>query len=209
MKFLVPALLLCATLAFAQFDFDDDEWANFDFRHAGLTQIEFQNVKESGMGKEKLMYLLEIGIRPSTYLQEPWKNLGVSESEWLSQREKGMEDADIDRTYRNYGGDQSAAYLSFLIPSYYHWKTGDMAMAMAIDILWLTSVGVTVFLWNKGSTDNQWVYGAGAIGLVHIFSGATALLSTQWDNNPDARNFSWGILPTGKNSVAAAAAFRF
>jgi len=203
----VSAVLFCASVAFAQFE--DDEWANFDYSHAGLTQTEFQNVKESGMSKEKLMHLLEIGIRPAVYLLEPWKDLGVSEREWLSERASGMSDADIDRTYKNQAGDQGLAYWSFLVPSLYHWSTDDIAMAIAIDALWVSAVGLTIFLYKTSdSGGNEWVYGLMGVVGVHLFSGITALIATQWDNNPDARDFSWGIMPTGKG-IAAAAAFRF
>ena len=201
----VSAVLFCASVAFAQFE--DDEWSDFDYSHAGLTQAEFQNVKESGMSKKKLMHLLEIGIRPSVYLLEPWKDLGVSETEWLSERASGMSDADIDRTYKNQAGDQGMAYLSFLVPSLYQWNTEQTAKAVAMDVLWVSTVGLTVFLAKSGDAD-EWVYGLLGIAAVHLWSGGDALLSTQWDNNPDAKDFSWGIMPTGKG-IAAAAVLRF
>lgn len=206
-KFLFPIIALCFSVSFAQFD--DDEWADFDYKHAGLSQIEFQSIKESGMNKEKLMYLLEIGVRPIEYLKEPWKNLGVSESEWLDQRSKGMEDSDIDRTYKNYSGSQGTAYLSFLLPSFYQWDTDQMAKAIGMNILEASFIGLTVFLKNSGDFEKQWVYGLGLIGAVHLWSGIDAIVSTQWDSNPDAKEFSWGIVPTGKDSFAAAAIFRF
>jgi hypothetical protein len=215
-KILVIIMAFCASLAFAQFDEDeagggssgDDEWAEFDYKHAGLSQIEFQNIKEYGMTKAKLLHLLEIGIRPSEYLKEPWKNLGVSENEWISERGKGMEDGDIDRTYKNQAGDQGLAYLSILVPSLYQWSTDQMAKAIAMDVMWAASVGVTVFL-AKTEDTNMWVYSAVAVGLVHVWSFTDAIVSTQWDNNPDARNFSWGIVPTGKKSFVAGALFKF
>ena len=206
-KFLFPVIALCFSMSFAQFE--DDEWADFDYEHAGLTQTEFQNVKEAGISKEKLMHLLEIGVRPSVYLKDPWKDLGVSESEWLEQRANGMEDSEIDRTYKNQAGSQGLAYLSFLLPSLYQWDTEQTAKAVAMNILEACTIGLTIFLATNGSTKGQWVYGAGSIVAVHIWSGADAVLTSQWDNNPDARNFSWGIIPTGKKSFAAAATLRF
>jgi len=208
-KLLLLVIALCFSVSFAQFE--DDEWADFDYQHAGLSQVEFQKVKESGMSKEKLLHLLEIGVRPGTYLQEPWKDLGVSESEWLEQRANGMEDADIDRTYKNNSGNQGLAYLSFLVPSLYQWKTDDMITAIAIDVLWASAVGITVFLFNAdtGGENRGIQIGIPCIAAVHLFSGVDALLATMWDNNPTAKTFSWGIVPTGKNGFAAAAALRF
>jgi hypothetical protein len=209
-KLLLPVIALCFSLSFAQSD-DEDEWAEFDYQHAGLSQIEFQKVKESGMGKQKLLHLLEIGVRPGVYLQEPWKDLDVSESEWLEQRASGMEDADIDRTYKNNTGNQGAAYLSFLLPSFYQWQTDDMVKAIAMDVSAAFAYGILIFLATSSSGDdsNPWVYALIPVGAVHLWSGIDALLATQWDNNPGAKSFSWGIVPTGKKGFFAGAAFKF
>jgi len=209
-KLLLPIIALCFSLSFAQSD-DDDEWADFDYQHAGLSQVEFQKVKESGMTKKKLLHLLEIGVRPGTYLQEPWNDLGVSENEWLEQRASGMEDADIDRTYKNNTGNQGAAYLSFLLPSYYQWKTDEMAKAIAMNVLEVTFIAFTVFLYREDvGGENSWIQiGLPLIGAVHLWSGIDALLATQWDNNPTAKSFSWGIVPTGNKSFVAGATLRF
>ena len=203
-KLLLPVVALCFSISFAQPE--DDEWADFDYQHVGLSQTEFQGLKEAGMSKEKLMYLLEIGIRPLDYLKEPWKDLGVSEEEWLKERTGGMEDSDIDRTYKYQSGNQGIAYLSFLVPSLYQWSEGKIAYAITMDILWLTFVPVTIFVF-EGKDRIQ--FGLPLIAAVHLWSGAHAVLSTLWDNNPDARNFSWGIMPTGKGSFATFATFRF
>jgi len=197
-------------MSFAQSD-DDDEWADFDYQHAGLSQVEYQKVKESGMSKKKLLHLLEIGVRPGTYLQEPWKDLDVSESEWLEQRASGMEDADIDRTYKNNSGNQGLAYLSFLLPSYYQWKTDEMAKAIAMNVLEASFIGLTVFLYKSDSGgENSWIQiGIPFIAINHLWSGIDALLATMWDNNPTAKGFSWGIVPTGNKSFVAGATLRF
>jgi hypothetical protein len=206
-KLLLPVIALCFSVSFAQFE--DDEWADFDYQHAGLSQIEFQNIKESGMSKEKLLHLLEIGVRPGVYLKEPWKDLGVSEKEWLEQRAEGMDDADIDRTYKNYSGNQSLAYLSFLLPSLYQWNMDEMAKAIAMNVLEASFIGLTVFLYIKGDANNWVQIGVPCIAAVHLWSGIDALLATQWDSNPGAKTFSWGIIPTGKKGFTAAAALRF
>jgi len=225
-KFFLPVIALCFSISLAQFEedniqseeanaqseddtarFEEDEWADFDYQHAGLSQTEFQSIKESKMSKEKLMYLLEIGIRPLDYLKEPWKDLGVSEKEWLEERAGGMEDSDIDRTYRNRSGNQGLAYLSYLVPSLYQWSEDKMAYAIAMDVSYAAFWSVTIFVLD--GTKEKLIYGLPLIAAVHLWSGTHAVLSTLWDNNPDARNFSWGIVPTGRNSFAATATFRF
>ncbi|MCL2282308.1 MAG: hypothetical protein FWC26_03225 [Fibromonadales bacterium] len=204
MKKLLPVIALCFTMSFAQFE--NDEWADFNYQEAGLSQTEFQNVKESGMSKDKLLHLLEIGVKPSAYLKQPWNDLKVSEEEWLKQRSEGMEDSEIDRTYRNKSGNQGMAYLSFLVPSIYQWYTDQTVTAIAMDAAYLTFWGITIFVLD-GKERIQ--FGAPLIAAIHVWSGVDALISTLWDSNPDARNFSWGIVPLGKNSVAAAAMLRF
>ncbi|MCL2101695.1 MAG: hypothetical protein FWH22_08285, partial [Fibromonadales bacterium] len=109
-------------------------------------------------------------------------------------------------TYKNQYGNQGLAWASFLIPSIYQWSTDQMATAIAMDIAYLTAWSITLFA-LEGKEKVQ--YGVPFIVAVHLWSGIDGILSTQWDSNPDARNFSWGILPTGKDSFAAAAMFRF
>jgi len=216
-KLMFLVIALCFSISFAQFDDDDDddavkgnEWADFDYQHAGLAQAEFQKVKESGMSKEKLLHLLEIGVRPSEYLKEPWKKLGVTEKEWLAERAGGMDDNDIDRTYSRRTENQGLAYLSFAVPSLYQWYTEQYVKAVAIDVAWASFLALTIYLATTNEDDSKpWVIGLGLMGAVHLYSGIDAIISTMWDNNPEARNFSFGIVPTGKNSFAAAATLRF
>ena len=177
-----------------------DQWEGFRYEDLGLTQWEFQQAKEEGISRDKLTRLVELGVRISEYLQKPWNKLGVSEEDWLSQRSEGLEDADIDRSYRNRSGDQGYAYISLLVPSFYQWKTDQSMKAIWMDALWVTSVGVTTYLAIDGST--AWWYGLLFVAGAHIWSFADAFFGTQWDSNPDANRFSYGILPTPEKGVA-------
>lgn len=229
----VSAVLLCGTLAFAQFDDEEssssydygtsestkyaedvsdsadpaseektvgsanassDEWAGFNYEEMGISQWEFQQAKEEGISRDKLTQLVEMGVRPSEYMQHPWEKLGVSEEEWLNQRTGGMEDADIDRSYRNRSGNQGYAYLSLLVPSLYQWKMDQSMKAIWMDALWVTSVGATVYLAADGNS--AWWYGLLFVAGAHIWSFADAFFGTQWDSNPDANRFSYGVIPT-------------
>ncbi|MCQ2097524.1 MAG: hypothetical protein MJY87_06225 [Fibrobacter sp.] len=217
----ISAALVCGSLAFAQFDDEssdsydygssetteessektvgtanasDDEWAGFNYEEMGISQWEFQQAKEDGISRDKLTQLVEMGVRLTEYFQHPWEKLGVSEDEWLSQRTGGMEDADIDRSYRNRTGDQGAAYVSLLLPSYYQWKTDQSMKAIWMDALEVVSVGATIYLAVDGNS--AWWYGLLFVAGAHIWSFADAFFSTQWDSNPDANRFSYGIIPT-------------
>lgn len=184
-----------------------DQWEGFRYEDLGLTQWEFQQAKEEGISRDKLTRLVELGVRISEYLQKPWNKLGVSEEDWLAQRSQGMEDADIDRSYRNKSGNQGAAYLSLLLPSYYQWKTDQTTKGIWIDVLWVASVGATVYLAVDGSS--AWWYGLLFVAGAHIWSFADAFFGTQWDSNPDANRFSFGILPTPDKGVLGAFQVKF
>lgn len=177
------------------------QWEGFKYEDMGLTQWEYQQAKEQGVTREKLTKLVELGIRPTEYLQKPWNRLGVSEEDWLSQRAEGMEDADIDRSYRYRSGDQKSAYISLLIPSYYQWKTKQTAKATFMDVLEVGSIAVTVVL--KVQDKSYWWYGFLGIAAAHLWSFADAFISTQWDSNPDANRFSFGVIPTPDQGVAS------
>lgn len=187
-----------------------DEWTGFDYEAAGLTQWEFQQAKENGITRDKLTQLTELGIRPSEYIQEPWKRLGVSEEAWIEDRSKGLEDSDIDRTYRNHAGEQSYAYLSLLVPSLYQWKHEQTVKAIWMDALWVVGVGgLTYFAINSDDYDNTWVYWLIPVLGAHIWSFADAFFDTQWSNNPDANRFSLGVGPSLNRGVAGVLQMRF
>ena len=133
-----------------------DQWEGFKYEEMGLTQWEFQQAKEEGISREKLTHLVELGVRLSEYLQRPWEKLGVSEDQWLDERSAGMEDADIDRSYRNHSGDQAYAYVSLFLPSFYQWKTDKTMKAIWMDALWVGGVGATVYMASSGSSN--WFY---------------------------------------------------
>jgi len=191
-------------------DASNDEWAGFHYEDVGLTQWEFQQAKESGMTRDKLNQLVELGIRPSEYIQEPWKRLGVTEEAWLSDRASGLEDSDIDRTYKNHAGDQSLAFWSLLVPSLYQWNHDESIKAIWMDALWVVGVGgLSYFAATAGNDDNTWVYWLIPVLGAHVWSFADAFFSTQWANNPDANRFSLGIGPSLNRGVAGLLQVRF
>ena len=230
----VSMILLAGSMAFAQFDDNEssdasdessysadeesddsvgsatasgDQWEGFKYEEMGLTQWEFQQAKEEGISREKLTHLIELGVRLSEYLQRPWEKLGVSEDQWLDERSAGMEDADIDRSYRNRSGDQTYAYVSLFLPSFYQWKTDKTMKAIWMDALWVAGVGATVYMAADGSSN--WFYFLIPVIGAHIWSFADAFFDTQWDSNPDANRFSFGILPTPDKGVAGALLMKF
>ena len=184
-----------------------DEWEGFRYEEMGLTQWEFQQIKEAGISRDKLTRIVELGVRPSEYLQKPWEKMNITEDAWLAQRSEGMEDADIDRSYRNNHGDQSYAYLSLLIPSLYQWKKDYLVKATFIDAVWVLGVATTVYL--KVENNSSWFYALIPVVGAHIYSFADAFFGTQWDSNPDANRFSFGVVPTPDKGVAGILQMKF
>ena len=184
------------------------EWEGFQYEEMGLTQWEFQEAKEKGISREKLTQLVEMGVRPSEYLQQPWVRLGVSEQEWLEQRTEGLDDSDIDRFYRYRSGDQNYAYLSLLVPSLYQWYSGQNVKAIWIDAIWVGGVGTLAYLAATEDT-NVWMYALIPVIGAHVWSFIDAFFGTQWDNNPDANRFSFGVTPTLNQGVASMFMMRF
>ena len=136
-------------------------------------------------------------------LQKSWERLGVDEATWIEQRTQGLEDSDIDRSYRNKSETQSLAYWSLLVPSLYQWKTGAVNKAVWMDVLWVAGVGTAAFLAVTAEPNEKtWVYALIPILAAHVWSFADAFFGTQWENNPDANRFSFGILPTFDKGVA-------
>ena len=118
-----------------------------------------------------------------------------------------MEDADIDRSYRNRSGDQAYAYVSLFVPSFYQWKTDKTMKAIWMDALWVGGVGATIYMAVDGRSN--WFYFLLPVIGAHIWSFADAFFDTQWDSNPDANRFSFGILPTPDKGVAGALLMKF
>jgi hypothetical protein len=187
-----------------------DPWEGFRYEDAGLTQWEFQQAKESGMSREMLTRLVELGVRPSEYIQKPWERLGVTEDAWLKEREQGLEDSDIDRSYRNRNINQDLTYWSILVPSLYQWKTNETITAVWIDALWVVGVGgLAYFVATSDENKDIWQYWLIPILGAHIWSFADAFFGTQWENNPDANRFSLGIGPSLNRGVAGLLQMRF
>jgi hypothetical protein len=187
-----------------------DPWEGFHYEEVGLTQWEFQQAKEAGLSREMLTRLVELGVRPSEYIQKPWERLGVTENAWLKEREQGLEDSDIDRSYRNRNVNQDLAYWSILAPSLYQWKTQDKVTAIWIDALWVVGVGgLTYFAVTSDKNENIWQYWLIPIVGAHVWSFADAFFSTQWENNPDANRFSLGIGPMMNRGIAGILQMRF
>ncbi len=183
-----------------------EDWGSTTAEELGITQAEFTKVKSTGMPKSKLLKLLEIGVRPNQYFGEPWKKLGVTEAYWLSQRKLGMEDDDVNTSFRKQQSGDLTPFIAFVLPGYYHYQTkryytGALLSTMAVG-------GVALLAVDHGKN----VPIAVPIALLAtsmIWSAADAFIHTRFSDNQEAKRFSLNLAPTPHQGGEIQLALRF
>ncbi len=170
-----------------------EDWGSVSAEELGITQTEFSKVKTSGMPKSKLLRLLEIGVRPNQYFGEPWKKLGVSETYWLSQRKKGMEDDDVNASFHKQQSSDFTPCIAFVLPGYYHYQTqryftGGLLSAMAVS-------GAALLAVDHGKNVSI-VVPIGLLATSMIWSAADAFMNTRFSDNKEAKRFTLNFAPT-------------
>ena len=185
-----------------------DEWENTTAEDMGISQEEFQKVKESGMSKTKFLKLLEVGISPNEYFSEPWKKLGVTEDHWLTEKKAGMADDDIDRSYRKQDANNLIPFISFILPGYYQYKTNKTYFGLGLSTVAVAGIALTFIHQNK-ETHTIYPYYPIATVLAMIVSAGDAYLGTRYVDNQEAGRFSWnlGWMPEGGASAALSLGF--
>jgi hypothetical protein len=179
-----------------------DEWENTTAEDMGISQEEFQKVKESGMSKSKFLKLLEVGISPNEYFSEPWKKLGVTEEHWLSEKKGGMADDDIDRSYRKQDANNMTPFISFVLPGYYEYKTHKTLFGASLTTLAVAGIALTFLHTNKETHSIYPFYPIVAVGAM-LTSAGDAYMGTRFVDNQEAGRFSWnlGLNPLGGPSA--------
>jgi hypothetical protein len=187
-KFLLLALFLnlAAVKVFA------DEWENTTAEDMGISQEEFQKVKESGMSKSRFLKLLEVGISPNEYFSEPWKKLGVTEEHWINEKKAGMADDDIDRSYRKQDANNLTPFISFLLPGYYQYKTNRTYLGLGLSTVAVAGVALAV-LHPNNETHSVRPYYPLATLVAMLYSAGDAYLGTRYVDNQEAGRFSWNL----------------
>jgi hypothetical protein len=183
---LAALLLLPTTLVFA------DEWDNTSAEDMGISQEEFQKVKESGMSKSKFLRLLEVGISPNEYFSEPWKKLGVTEDHWLSEKKGGMADDDIDRSYRKQDANNMAPFVSFVLPGFYEYRTHRPYFGAVLTTLFVGGIALTILHQNKETKTIYPFYPIISLGAM-LTSAGDAFMGTRFVDNQEAGRFSWNL----------------
>lgn len=185
-----------------------NEWDGVTSEDMGISQEEFQRVKESGMSKSKFLKLLEYGISPNEYFSEPWKKLGVSEEHWITEKKAGMADDDIDRSYRKQDSHNLLPVVSFFLPGYYSYKTDHTWRGLTLSTIAVAGLALT-FLHRNPDTDNPYaIYPIAAVSAM-VFSAGEAYLGTRYVDNQDAARFSLDLGLTRDGGPAALLSFGY
>lgn len=188
--------------------FAGDEWDGVTPEDMGISQEEFQKVKESGMSKSKFLKLLEVGISPNEYFSEPWKKLGVSEDHWLAEKKAGMADDDIDRSYRKQDANNLIPFVSFVLPGYYSYKNNRLYSGLTLSGLTVAGLALTFLHQNEETKSIYPIYPIVAVSAM-LWSAGEAYLGTRYVDNQDATRFSLDLGLTEDGGPAALLSYGF
>jgi hypothetical protein len=194
MSFLKKIFILALFLNLGAMKAFADEWENTTAEDMGISQEEFQKVKESGMSKARFLKLLEVGISPNEYFSEPWKKLGVTEDHWLNEKKAGMADDDIDRSYRKQDANNLTPFISFILPGYYEYKTKKTYLGLGLSTAAVAGIALTFLVKNPDTHAIIPIF-----PIIMLTSAGDAFLGTRYVDNQDASRFSWnlGLSPNG------------
>jgi len=208
MPLIKKILVLCLFLNLVAIKVFADEWENTTAEDMGISQEEFQKVKESGMSKAKFLKLLEVGISPNEYFSEPWKKLGVTEDHWLNEKKAGMADDDIDRSYRKQDANNLTPFISFILPGYYQYKTNRTYLGLGLSTVAVAGIALTFIHKNTETKSIYPVYPIMSV-LAMVYSAGDAYIGTRFVDNQEAGRFSWNLGLNPDGGPAALLSLRF
>jgi hypothetical protein len=164
------------------------------YEKLGLSEAEWGMVLDSHMPVSKVNFLLKSGISISEYFRSPWKELGLTEGEWISKRKSGLSDADI-RAIKPASRTEAAAHRentsyigAFFLPGCFQLSRSEPVRG------WIMSGAALglVTLCVAHSLTTKHFQPLGLILLVPdmLWSGIDIGLQVQREQNPDASRFS-------------------
>jgi hypothetical protein len=167
----------------------------------GLSEAEWGMVLDAHMPMSKVNFLLKSCISISEYFKSPWKELGMSESEWIGNRKSGLSDNDM-RALRRPAPKESAPYIgAFFLPGCFQLARGQTAKGW---IMAGAAVGmVALCAGHSAATKRFQPLGLFLLVPDMIWSGLDIGIQVNREQNPDASRFS-GVFPgpaSGKGTV--------
>jgi hypothetical protein len=176
-------LLIALTAAAANMTPADKEM----YEKLGMSETEWGMVLDSHMPLSRVKYLLKSGISIAEYFKSPWKDLGLSEGEWISKRRSGLSDNDI-KTIKPASAGGASCVGAFFLPGCFQLSRGQQAKGWIMTGL---AVGFAT-LCVAQSVSTKRFQPLGLILLVPdmIWSGIDIGVQVEREQNPDASRFS-------------------
>jgi hypothetical protein len=164
------------------------------YEKLGLSEAEWGMVLDAHMPISKVNFLLKSGISISEYFRSPWKEMGMTEGEWVGKRKSGLSDADIRALKPGEHSDATArkentSYIgAFFLPGCFQLARSQPVRGW---IMCGAAVGL-VTLCVAHSVSSKHFQPLGLLLLVPdmLWSGIDIGIQVQKEQNPDASRFS-------------------
>ena len=166
-----------------------------EYEKLGLSQVEWQLYLDSHMSKNKLYHLLKCGISLPEYFKYPWRELSITEGEWVGHRCDGESSSEISFKERNREtGLNKASHgewvpvASFFLPGVNQLFRKEPAKGWTMLGIAAASIGFIVGY----SVSSQEFQPAGLFFLVPdmLWSGVDMGIQIQHEQNPNAARFT-------------------
>ena len=167
-----------------------------EYEKLGLSQVEWDMIQKSHMPKSKLHHLLKCGISIPEYFKSPWKELKLSETEWVDRRCSGQSSAEIRTCEQNQrmgiGKVSTSEWIpiqSFFLPGYNQFRRHQKVKGYIMSGWAVASLGF--FVIRSATTQSFQPLGLFFLVPDMLWSAVDIGIQIQRENNPDAARFSF------------------
>jgi hypothetical protein len=166
-----------------------------EYEKLGLSQVEWDMIQKSHMSKGKLHHLLKCGISIPEYFKSPWKEIKLSEGEWLKRRCAGQSSSEIragEQTRQSGGlsvaGSEWTPIQSFILPGYNQIRRSQYLKGYVMSGLAVASLGF--FAAHCITTKSFQPLGLFFLVPDMLWSGIDIGIQIRLETNPDAQRFT-------------------
>ena len=159
------------------------------YEKLGLSETEWAMILDAKMPLSKVKELLRDGISITEYFKQPWKELNISESQWISKRRNGYTDSDMRSMKQPKGtAGEWTTITAFFLPGFYQLKRDQKFKGWCMAGIAIASVGLFAFQ----TADSKRIQPLGLILLIPdmLWSGVDMGIQVNREQNPDASRFT-------------------
>jgi len=131
-------VLVCICSVGQHLDMSDSEKSQYE--KLGLSQVEWQMIKEAEMPIDKVKELISAGISIVQYFEYPWLSLGLSESEWIKRRSLGQVDEHMSTAATPGSQMMWLPVKSFFMPGVHQLRRKQPAKGLSMIAIFLGSL---------------------------------------------------------------------